>query len=167
MQAKGIDLYLEVAKRINAAHEDAIFHICGYCDEPRYLDLLHQECPYIVYHGEQKDMVPFYKMEHCIVHPSYHEGMSNVLLEAAAHCRPVITTDCAGCRETVDDGTSGYIVANKDVNSLYKAVHRFMHLSWEQRMTMGVAGRRKMEVEFDRMIVVEKYMKAIGECLEK
>ena len=46
---------------------------------------------YIAYHGEQKDMVPFFEMAHCIVHPSYYpEGMSNVLLEAAAQRLEVV-----------------------------------------------------------------------------
>ena len=54
--------------------------------------------------------------------PSYHEGMSNVNLESAANGRPVITTDVPGCRETVDDGITGFLVKSKDSIdwSLYK-----------------------------------------------
>ena len=46
------------------------------------------------------DVHSFYTNAHCVVLPSYHEGMSNVMLEAAATGRPVITTNVPGCRET-------------------------------------------------------------------
>ena len=79
-------------------------HICGGCDDPAYEEILKQaqEAGDVVYHGQQKDMIPFLKQASCIVHPSYYpEGMSNVLLEGAASARPIIATDRAGCRETV------------------------------------------------------------------
>ena len=48
--------------------------------------------------------------------------MSNVLLEAAASGRPIIATDRSGCRETVDDGVTGYIIPIKNLDSLVKAI---------------------------------------------
>ncbi|MFR5703558.1 MAG: glycosyltransferase [Eubacterium ramulus] len=57
-----------------------------------------------------------------VVLPSYHEGMSNVLLEAAATGRAVITTDIPGCREAVDNGKSGMLCKVRNSNSLYKAM---------------------------------------------
>lgn len=169
MREKGIDLYLAAAKRICEAHGNAEFHVCGQCDDKNYLDRLEdaEKAGYIVYHGEQKDMVPFYDAAHCIVHPSYYpEGMSNVLLEAAAHGRPIITTDRAGCRETVEDGKSGFIIPIKDEDALTDALERFLKMSWEQKRDMGLAGRAKIEREFDREIVVEKYLDEIGKVLK-
>ena len=40
-------------------------------------------------------------------------------------------------------------------------MRQFMDLSWEARRDMGLAGRAKVEKEFDRQIVVEKYMKEL------
>lgn len=165
MKEKGIDLYLAAAKRIYERHPDVMFHICGKCDDPKYVDLLKdaERGGYICYHGEQKDMVPFFEMAHCIVHPSYYpEGMSNVLLEAAAHCRPIIATDRAGCRETVDDGVSGFVIPIKDEDALTDALERFLAMTWEQRRDMGLAGRAKIEREFDRQIVVKAYVEEIA-----
>ena len=158
MKEKGIDLYLACAKEIHDRYPNTLFHICGMCDDPAYLDILKQaeDAGYIKYHGQQKDMVPFFTMAHCIVHPSYYpEGMSNVLLEAASSARPIVATDRSGCRETVDDGKTGFVVPIKDEPALIAAVDKFMQMNWDERREMGLAGRRKMEKEFDRQIVVK------------
>lgn len=164
MQAKGTDLYLNAAKRIHEKHPNAVFHICGLCDDEKYNDLLKEaeKGGYILYHGEQKDMIPFFEQAHCIVHPSYYpEGMSNVLLEAAAHCRPIITTDRSGCRETVEDGKTGFIIPIRDEDALVNALEKFLQTSWEEKRDMGLRGRTKIEREFDRQLVVKAYEEEI------
>lgn len=166
MKDKGIDIYLETAKEIKEKYTNTEFHICGYCDDEKYKEILKQyeKDKIIIYHGEQKDMIPFFEMAHCIVHPSYYpEGMSNVLLEAAAHGRPIICTDRSGCKETVNDNETGYIVPIKNTAEVIKCVEKIISLSNNKRAQMGLNGRKKIEKEFDRKIVVEKYMKVMGE----
>ena len=65
--------------------------------------------------------------------PSYHEGMSNVLLEAAATGRPVITSDIPGCKEAVEDGKTGYLCKGKSVESLYRKMHEFFQLDYQEK----------------------------------
>ena len=164
MKDKGIDIYLETAKAIKEKYPNTEFHICGYCDDDKYKKILndYEKDNVIIYHGEQQDMVPFFKMANAIVHPSYYpEGMSNVLLEAAAHGRPIICTNRSGCRETVDNNKTGYIVPIKDTKSVIKSVEKIIKMSNQERKKMGLNGRKKIEKEFDRNIVVEKYMKEI------
>lgn len=165
LKEKGIDLYINAAKRIHAKHPEACFHICGMCDDSKYISVLKdlETTGFIKYHGEQNNMIPFYEMANCIVHPSYYpEGMSNVLLEASAHARPVITTSRSGCREAVDDGITGYIIPIKDEDSLVEALSKFLALSWEQKRDMGLAARKKIEREFDRRIVTNAYLEELG-----
>ena len=160
MQEKGIDLFLAAARKFHS--EEVSFDVCGMCDDPHYLQILQeaQAAGYITYHGLQNDMNPFYEKCSCFLYPSYYpEGMSNVLLEAAASGRPAIAADRGGCRETVDDGVTGYIVPVKDEAAVIAAVEKFLSLSWEQRKAMGLAARTKVEKEFDRKLVVEAYMK--------
>lgn len=107
-------------------------------------------------HGFKEDPRPYYEMADCIVMPSYHEGMSNVLLEAAAMGRPVITTDIPGCKEAVDDGKSGLLVKPKDTSSLVKAMETMLEKTKEEREAMGKEGRKKMEIVFDKEKVVEE-----------
>lgn len=170
LKEKGIDLYLAAAERIHAEYPNTVFHICGGCDDLAYKAILKQaqEDGYVVYHGQQKDMTPFLKQAACIVHPSYYpEGMSNVLLEGAASARPVIATDRAGCRETVEDGVTGFLIPIKDEDALVDALEKFMQMTLAQRQAMGLAGRAKMEREFDRNIVVKAYLEEIRILMEK
>lgn len=164
MKDKGIDIYLEAAKAIKSKYPNTEFHVCGYCDDKNYNGILkeYENKNYIIYHGEQKDMIPFFEMSHCIVHPSYYpEGMSNVLLEAAAHGRPIICTNRSGCKETVDNNKTGFIVLIKNAEEVINAVEKIINMSNKERKEMGILGRKKIEQEFDRKIVVEKYMEEI------
>lgn len=165
LKEKGIELYLSAAKQIAATYPNVLFHICGSCDDPKYLDLVNKaaQTGYIQYHGEQQNMIPYFQMAHCVVHPSYYpEGMSNVLLEAAASARPIIATDRSGCRETVDAGKTGWLIPIKDEEALVQALKDFLNLNWKERAELGHAGRQKMEQEFDRQIVVKKYLDILG-----
>lgn len=165
MKDKGIDIYLETARVIKNKYPNTEFHICGYCDDEKYKKILneYEKNNTIIYHGEQKDMIPFFKMANCIIHPSYYpEGMSNVLLEAAAHGRPIICTDRSGCRETVEDAITGYITHVKNVDEVIEAVEKIINMPNKDRKKMGLNGRKKIEKEFDRRIVVAKYLEAIN-----
>lgn len=159
MKEKGIDLYLAAAKAIRAECSDVSFHICGYCEEEHYLEILHDAVAAgeILYHDEQADLLPFYRDAHCIVLPSFHEGMSNVVLEAAAHARPAIAADRSGCREAIEDGKSGFLVADFEADSWIAAMKKVLSLTPEARREMGLRGREKMEREFDRKLVAERY----------
>lgn len=161
MQEKGIDQYLEAAKAIHGKYPDTVFHVLGVCGEEKYRPILEQLTRegIIQYEGQQKDVLPFQKINACTIHPTYYpEGMSNVLLESAACGRPIITTDRSGCREIIDDGVNGYICRQKDAQDLIRQIEKFLALPWEQRRAMGLAGRAKVEREFDRKIVVDAYL---------
>lgn len=162
LKEKGIDLFMAAAEKYHS--DDVIFEVCGGCDDDKYqqiLDKAHQE-GVIVYHGHQNDMNPHYERCNCLLHPSYYpEGMSNVLLEAAATGRPTIAADRSGCRETVTDGITGYIVPVNDEQAVLQAVEKFLDLTWEQKKEMGLAARAKVEKEFDREIVVTAYLEQI------
>lgn len=114
-----------------------------------------------VFHGFQENPRPYYGKADCVVLPSYHEGMSNVLLEAAAIGRPLITSDIPGCREAVKQGISGLLCPVKDRNALLHAMDGFLKLSKEEREVMGRAGRKYMEEQYDKEKVVKKTCRTI------
>ena len=84
-----------------------------------------------------------------------------MLLESAASGRPIITTNRGGCREVVDDGINGYVVEEKSSQDLIDKIEMFLAKSVEERKAMGLAGRAKVEKEFDRRIVVRKYLEEV------
>lgn len=165
MKEKGIENYLEAAEYIRGKYPETRFHICGEPEQDyrQQLSEFHENGT-IIFHGNVRNMTEIYKNISCTVHPSYYpEGLSNVLLESCASARPIITTDRAGCREVVDDGVNGYICNQNDSPDLIKQIERFLSLSWENRKNMGLAGREKVEREFNREIVVRKYLDELKE----
>lgn len=102
----------------------------------------------------------------CMVLPSYYrEGVPKSLLEAGAMGKPIVTTNNVGCRETVDDGVNGYLCEPRSSESLIEKLELIIKMSHSQRLTLGLNSRLKIEKEFDEKIVIEKYIKAIEECL--
>lgn len=165
MKEKGVEQYLEAAEYIRNKYANTRFHVCGYCEQnyKRKLDSLQQK-KIIEYHGCIRDVREMHRISHCTVHPTYYpEGLSNVLLESLACCRPIITTDRSGCREVIEDGVNGFIVKQQDSQDLINQIEKFLSLPHIQKCEMGKAGRKKVEKEFDRRIVVEKYISAINE----
>ena len=160
MKEKGADQYLEAAEYIREKYPNTRFHICGFCEqayEQRLKDL--HDKGVIYYHGMVRDVKQVIAKTHCTIHPTYYpEGLSNVLLESAACARALITTNRSGCREVIDDGVNGYVVEQKNAQDLIAKIEKFLALPWEQKKAMGIAGRAKVEKEFDRQIVVQKYL---------
>lgn len=163
MEEKGINQYLQAAEFIRDKYPNTSFHICGFC-ESDYKALLEEKHTkgIVIYHGMVDDIRTILAITHCTVLPTYYpEGMSNVLLESAASARPLITTDRPGCKEIIDDGYNGFIIKPKDVGSLITAIERFLALSYNEKVKMGINSRSKVERVFDRQIVVDKYLLAI------
>lgn len=161
MHEKGVDELFAAAKRMKQQYGEQVeFHMVGSFEEA-YKPVMDQleQAGVVKYHGYQSDMKPFYAMASCVALPSYHEGMSNVLLEAAASGRPLITSDIPGCREAVEDGVSGYLCPAKDADALYEAMRRFAALPVEQRSEMGRCGRERMEQQFSKTAVVAETIK--------
>ena len=114
-----------------------------------------------------KDMKPYIEAAHAFIHPSYYEGMTNVVLEHSAMGRPCIGSDIPGVREGIEDGKTGYLFKVKDVDSLVEAVEKFISLPLFDKEEMGRAARRKMEAEFSRDIVTNIYLEEIERILGK
>lgn len=160
MREKGIEQYLDAAEYITEKYPNTRFHICGFCED-EYKDRLEAitKSKKVIYHGMVDDMTSVLCDMHCTVHPTFYpEGLSNVLLESLATGRPIITTDRAGCREVVEDGVNGYITKQQDSADLIEKIEKFLALSNEERKNMGLAGRAKVEREFDRQFVIDAYL---------
>ena len=169
LKDKGVNDYIEVASRIKEDYPNTEFNMLGFIEpteaelyEPLLESLTRKGT--INYRGSQKDVRPFIARAHAIIHPStYGEGMSNVLLENASSGRFLITTDNPGCKETVEDGVSGFIYKGGDVDALESSVRRFLEIPNRQREAMGRCGRERMKKEFSRSIVIKEYLNKINE----
>lgn len=169
MKDKGVGELLEAVTKIHSNHPSVNCDIVGSFEDDSYRNLIES---YVAteagqYLGVSSDVHTLLSEYNAVVLPSYHEGMSNVLLEAAATGRPVLASNVPGCRETFDEGISGFGFEPRSVDSLVQAIERFIAIPHEQKAAMGLAGRKKMEREFDRQIVVDAYMRVIENILEE
>lgn len=98
-----------------------------------------------------------------VVLPSYHEGMSRSLMEACAMGRPIITTDIPGCRETVEDGKSGFLIPPRDTKALADAMLRYLALDEETKRSFAIRARKRAEDVFDIEHVVKVYKDILEE----
>ncbi len=165
MKDKGIEEFLYAADRI-CDEFDAHFVLAGgYEDdarqeyEPQVQRLV--EAGKLEYVGFCDRIDELYERSHILIHPSYHEGLSNVCLEAAACGRLVVTTDVPGCRETVIPGETGLLFKSKDKNAAYNALVEILSISSSEREHMGRQGRKYVEENFNRENVVRKYREVV------
>ena len=162
MKEKGIDELLYAAAKIREEYPETVFQLVGNYEDD-YKDVIEQcEREKIVEHiGYQKEIAPYYQEASAVVMPSYHEGMSNVILEASASGRPVLASQIPGCQEGFEDGVTGFGFAPRDRDALLETLRKFISLPYEERVQMGKNARIKMEKEFDRRKVVQIYMEEI------
>jgi len=168
MKEKGIEEYLTTAQELKKKYSNIEFHVVGFGDEyyEQKMRKLHNS-GLICYHGLSNDVREVIKDIHCVIHPTFYpEGMSNILLESAASCRPIISTDRAGCREAIEDGINGYLVKEQDAEDLVDKTEKFLLLPYEQKQEMGIKGRKKVEKEFDRNIIVSRYIDTLRDLFD-
>ena len=166
MRDKGIEEYLAAAARIRRRHPYTEFQIVGSYEEERYREWLegNDDVRYLGRSGDVREQI---REVDCIVHPSYHEGMSNVLLEGAAMGKPLIASNIPGCREVIDEGVNGFVFEPRCVDDLVDKLERFLSMDRNKWVNMGMKSREKVEREFDRNLVVNAYLKAIEEILSQ
>lgn len=167
MKLKGIDEYLEAAKTVKQKHPNTTFYIAGWNEEEEYQKIVaaYQAEGYVDYIGFRKDINEWIKKCHCTILPSHGgEGVPNVLLESAAVGRICIASKINGSMDVIDDGKTGYLFDTGDANSLACAIEQVLALSHEQKTEFGKAGRKKIEQEFDRKIVIDRYLQEVAEA---
>ncbi len=173
MEEKGSKELLTAAGQLQEQYGDR-FHITivGYMETDTEETLseqlrLAQEKGMVTCYPYATQIHPYYKEADVVLMPSWHEGMSNVLMEGAASARPGIASRIPGCEEIVQHEETGLLFPVKDAQALGKAMAQFMSLTTEQKKQMGLAARKRMETIFDREKIVDTYMEQITAALQQ
>lgn len=87
-----------------------------------------------------------YRAATAFVLPTLGEGLPTVLLEASAHCLPVITTQEANFNELFEAG--GSILTSPEPCALETTLTEFFRRSSEERCAFGLRGRALMEARY-------------------
>ena len=170
MYSKGVREYLEACKIIKNKYSDVRFMLLGACeniqDSISYDDLKkYVDDGIIEYFEETNDVAEYYKQCSVYVLPSYREGTPRTVLEAMAMGRAIITTDAPGCRETVIDGETGFLVPVKDAIAVAEKMEVFIKKP-ELIKKMGAASAKYCREKYDVNIVNKdmlKYLNITGE----
>lgn len=164
MRDKGSFELLEAAKIIKEKYPDLEFYLVGSYEEDCFKDIIEEYVgkEIINYLGVRNDVPDLIEDCHCVVHPSYHEGLSNVLLEAAASGRPVIASDVPGCKETYINNVTGLAISPKNIESIVKAIEEFIEKDYESKKLMGIKARKYIEDRYDRKNVVKMHIEQIN-----
>lgn len=169
---KGIVEYIEAIQIIKKEYQNVRFQLIGslYLGNPtaikeEELNLWIKE-GLIEYLGVSDEIEIIISKSDCVVLPSYREGLSRVLLEAASMEKPIVTTNVAGCKDVVDHGVNGFLCEVRDSKSLAKNMINMLKLSKEDRKIMGQKGRQKVIQQFNEKILIDKYVSTIEEILK-
>jgi GalNAc-alpha-(1->4)-GalNAc-alpha-(1->3)-diNAcBac-PP-undecaprenol alpha-1,4-N-acetyl-D-galactosaminyltransferase len=107
--------------------------------------------------NQRLDIVNQLHQHDVLVHPSYGEGLPNVVCEALACARPVIVSDIFDHSQLVKHGESGYLFDYRNPSDLAEKIKIFMGLSPDERMQMGRCGRQYAEVNLSQEKLVNEY----------
>lgn len=166
LRNKGIVEYVEAARRVKRHHPSVEFRLVGWSDDgPSAIDddTLRSwiEGDTVDYLGYLDDVRPAIADATAYVLPSYREGTPRTVLEAMAMARPIITTDVAGCRQTVVAGENGFLVPPRDVDSLARAMTHFIG-EREVAKAMGRKSRIRAKNYYDVEHVTDSLLVALG-----
>ena len=169
---KGIKEYVDAAKVIKNKYKNVEFLLLGPVDVKNPtaipIDIIKnwEKEGVVKYLGTTENVKEKIARSNCIVLPSYREGTSRVLLEAASMEKPIIATNVPGCNNVVKDGWNGFLCKVKDSYDLADKMEKMLNLSEEERKQMGKRGREKIIREFDEKIVINKYLETIENLLK-
>lgn len=164
MELKGIDQYLEAASEIKGIYPNTNFYIAGFIEEERYKSIIddYHAKEIVKYIGFQRDIKSWIQKCHCTILPSHGgEGVPNVLLESAAMGRVCIASSINGSMDVINDDLTGYLFRTGSSKDLTNKIKKLLELKYEEKKQMGLAGREKVEREFDRRIVIDAYLKEV------
>lgn len=166
---KGVGEFVEAAQIIKKQQPDVQFLILGNlgANNPACIsqEQMHQWelSGAIQYLGETNNVVPFIENASCIVLPSYREGVSRVLMEAASMERPIIATNVPGCREVVRHNQTGFLCEPKSSSSLIASMMHMLALNDEEREEFGRKGRELIRRNYDEEIIIRLYKDRLKE----
>jgi glycosyltransferase involved in cell wall biosynthesis len=167
---KGVREYVAAARSIRAQWPDARFRLIGPASVANRTAIRSEELDRwiaegaIEYSEPLDDVRPVLEQADFVVLPSYREGMSRVLLEAAAMGRPIVATDVPGCRDLVTDGVNGYLCQPRSAESLTEALTRAAQAGDKEWRAMAKAGRERAVGEFSQERVNALYFAALAEA---
>ncbi len=119
----------------------------------------------VKYLGKTNDIIELFKNVDFVVLPSYREGLSRMLIEAASCQKVLIASNVPGCKEIVKDEYNGFLCEPKDFISLKTAIEKAILMDGEKYITFAQRSRKLVITDFTSEIVNEIYIKEINRAI--
>jgi glycosyltransferase involved in cell wall biosynthesis len=117
--------------------------------------------------NQRSDIVDQLHQHDVLVHPSYIEGLPNVVCEALACARPVIVSNILDHSRLVQNGVSGYLFNYHDPEDLAEKIKMFTNLPIAERRRMGQCSRRFAEENLSQDRLVDEYEQLFRNILSR
>ncbi len=164
---KGIEEYCKAAANVISEGHEVVFQLLGKPEEfhkrgysKQKIDELSSQ-GIIEYLGTTDDVRPFIGSADCVVLPSYREGTSKTLLEAASMGKAMIATDVPGCNNIVEDDFNGFLCEVRNCESLTETFKKMIYLNEDKLLDFATNSRKRAITEFDEQIVIDRYFQKI------
>ncbi len=145
---KGHDLLFTAFRDLVSIHPNLRLLVIGDGPEQHRLCQLRERFNLqkeIILTGHRWDVPDLLASADIYVHPSLSESFCQMLIEAAAVGKPIVSTDIGGARETIETGTTGIIVAPGSVEALREALLSLLRHPERIWREMGEAGRIRVQ----------------------
>ncbi|MFP4331305.1 MAG: glycosyltransferase [Spirochaetaceae bacterium] len=119
----------------------------------------------VVFTGYRRDVERMFAASDIVALTSLWEGLPRVLVQAAACGKAIVTFDCDGAWEIVEEGRTGYIVGMKDEANLYRRLDRLV-ADRRLREEMGRRARSKVDESWSREAMIRSIETLYDQLLE-
>lgn len=157
-EQKRTRLFIEIALRIAPSRPNCHFALAGLGPLREELEArvdaagLSSQFHFL---GHRSDVPELLAVTDLLVFPSSDEGFGRAMTEAMASSVPVIAFDSGACPDVVEDGVTGYVIAEGDLDDMTARCFELLDSPLKRR-EMGAAGLARARALFDVPIFAER-----------
>lgn len=113
--------------------------------------------------GFRKDIPDILRASDFLLHTPLWEGAPNVIQEAMACGKPVISWNVSGIPELVENGKTGYLCQSGNISEVANIIEKMIKdIRTSKAQDMGLNARKRAEKIFSIDKMVNEYLKMIG-----
>ena len=168
---KGIDIFIQAAKKIKKEKTSAKFIIIGRFDHDNPARVLEKDIinwqndDLIEYWGDVTNVADILATSNIVCLPTYYgEGVPKILIEAASCGRAIITTDVPGCNDIVKQNINGLLIPPRNVDALVDSIRLLINNN-QLRKSMGRKGRDRVKEHFNIDLIVQQHLEVYNSFL--
>ena len=159
IREKGIFELIDAFKKISYKKKKVLLILVG--KKNKNLNLKIRNSSSIKYVSFKKNIIKYYKNSDCFIMPSYREGLSRSILEAASLSLPILASNVPGCKELVKNNKNGYLFNINSQKSIIFAIEKILNLDNKKLLAMGKRSRLIASKNYSDKKVIKIYFDTI------